>query len=45
MPQKSVMNVNILGEAGHDFALLGIATNKKKYDRDMTNVAQQLSKV
>lgn len=44
MPQKSVMDVKILGEAGHDFALLGIATNKKKYDRDMTNVAQQLSK-
>jgi hypothetical protein len=44
MPNKSVMEVKILGEAGHEFALLGIATNKKKYDRDMTKVAAQLSK-
>lgn len=44
MPQKSVMDVKILNEAGFEEALLGIATNKKKYDRDMTNVATHLSK-
>ena len=44
MPNKSVMNVKIVEETGYDFSLLGIATNKKKYDRDMTNVAKNLAK-
>jgi hypothetical protein len=44
MPNKSVMNVKILGEAGYEYALLGIQTNKKKYEKDMTSVSQQLAK-
>ena len=44
MPNKSVMTVKIVEETGYDFSLLGIATNKKKYDRDMTNVAKNLAK-
>jgi hypothetical protein len=44
MPNKSVMNVKIVEETGYEFSLLGIATNKKKYDRDMTQVARNLAK-
>lgn len=44
MPNKSVMDVKIIGEYGYDISLLAIATNKKKYDRDMTHVAELLSK-
>jgi hypothetical protein len=44
MPNKSIMEVKILGEYGDEFAWLGIATNKKKYDRDMSKVAKQLAK-
>jgi hypothetical protein len=29
---------------GFEFALLGIQTNKKKYEKDMTGVAKQLAK-
>jgi hypothetical protein len=44
MPNKCVMDVKILKECGYEESLLAIATNKKKYDRDMTHVAQHLSK-
>lgn len=43
MPNKCVMDVKILKECGYEESLLAIATNKKKYDRDMTNVARHLS--
>lgn len=44
MSNKTVMDVKILGEAGLEFALQGIATNKKKYDRDMYPVSLKLYK-
>lgn len=39
-----IMRVDILKEAGFQEAMLGISTNKKKYDRDMYNISLQLSK-
>ena len=44
MPNNSIMNVTILKEAGFEEAMLAIATNKKKYDRDMYKVSLQLAK-
>lgn len=44
MPNNSIMQVKILKEAGFEEAMLAIATNKKKYDRDMYKVSLQLAK-
>jgi len=40
---KTVMNVKIMSEYGFDEAMLAIAMNKKKYDRDMYPVSKKLA--
>lgn len=42
MPDKTVMKVNVMMEAGFDPAMQAIALNKKKYDRDMYPVSLKL---
>lgn len=40
---KTIMKVKILNEYGFDEAMLAIAMNKKKYDRDMYPVSKKLA--
>ena len=42
MPDKTVMKVKVMMEAGFDPAMQAIALNKKKYDRDMYPVSLKL---
>lgn len=42
MPNKTVMKVKVMMEAGFDPAMQSIALNKKKYDRDMYPVSLKL---